>query len=73
MDPNQDRAVQAVFDGYAQFNDAFKLGRNAGQEDVALEILRHDPSLAHKLAREYLARLPGHEQNAHAPSGTQEK
>lgn len=48
-------------DPIEQFNDTFKLGRNAGQEDVALEILRHDPSFAHQIAREYLSRIPGHE------------
>lgn len=44
-----------------QWQATFKLGRNAGQEDVALEILRYDPSFAHQIARQYLSRLPGHE------------
>ncbi len=51
-------------DALKQWNDTFKLGRNAGQVDVALEILRYDPSFAHKIAREYLSRIPGHDQCA---------
>jgi len=35
-------------------NEAFKLGRRAGHEDVAKEILRYDPSFAWKIAREFL-------------------
>lgn len=38
-----------------QWNDTFKEGRRAGQEDVCREILRYDPSFAHQIAREYLA------------------
>lgn len=32
----------------------FKQGRRAGQEDVAREILRYDPSFAWQIAREFL-------------------
>ena len=41
------------------WNEAFKLGRRAGQKDVCLEILKYDPSFAWKTAREYLSRIPG--------------
>lgn len=51
-------------DKLEQFNDAFKLGRRAGQEDVCLEILRYDPSFAWQIAKEYLSRIPGHEADA---------
>lgn len=47
-----------------QYNEAFKAGRQAGQSDVCLEILSHDPSFSWKIAREYLARIPGYEEYA---------
>lgn len=53
-------------DSIERFNEIFKLGRRAGQEDVCLEILRYDRSFAHQIAREYLSRIPGHEAMAKA-------
>jgi hypothetical protein len=48
-----------------QWNETFKQGRNAGQADVALEILKHDPSRAHSIAQEFLSRLAGYEPSTH--------
>jgi len=39
-----------------EWNAIFKQGRKAGQEDVALEILKHRESDAYKIAREFLER-----------------
>lgn len=36
------------------WNAIFKQGRRAGHEDVALEILKHPPIEAHRIAQEFL-------------------
>jgi hypothetical protein len=36
------------------WNEAFKAGRRAGQEDVALEILKDYPEMSHEIAQRFL-------------------